>query len=649
MRLRTRTLLIVLVLVGLVLLSAELAVRWLIYPRFADLEREQSRRHAETVLEFLDHEMQALAGKPEDWGYWDDTYDFVVSRDPEYVESNLGVRSQQSLRVNLLGFYDRGGRKVWARGMDLTTLEPFELDEYTGAGLGTGSQFLSHEDDPRTRVGLVATSRGPMLVASTPILNSVREGPSRGTVVMGRFYDPEAVRRIARQGALQLSLVPHRGNAPPPPPFDPANTHLIHSPLVERVTDDVVWERTVIYSVEGEPTLDVGVGTPRETSRHGMAALREASLAVALAGIGITAVLLWLLNESVIVPILAIKRHVGRIGVQDDAVAPLALRRDDEIGELAAEFDSMLARMAETRQKLFDQSYRAGANEMASGVIEDLRASLEPLKAHIEQPLRLLDRSHTSGMQMLLHELADPGVSRHRFGEIVPMLQDQLNEQAGLLSEARGELRGIRRNLERLQGIVTEYSRFVASPHAIEPVVLAELVDHALRKLPPGLRRGLEVDLDDSLAKAPPVQASREILQQVLNVLLEHAARCASADRVVRMRVAARTELAGGRSSVHLRMDDDRPGLSANDAATLFERDAAVDEEAQARAGAPGSRARPGPDPGMPEAAETAGLSLAWAANAIASMGGHLHAEGSQPFDGVLVHLVLPRAKPAVE
>ncbi|MGH8029778.1 MAG: CHASE4 domain-containing protein [Arenimonas sp.] len=624
MKLRTRTLLIVLALVGLVLLSAEMSVRWLIYPRFAQLEREQARASAEQVVEFLNHEFETLAGKPEDWGYWDGTYDYVVSHSPDYEESNLGVRSQQSLRVNLLGFYDRAGRKVWARGLDLQTLEPFPLAQYTDAGLDAESQFLAHEDAPRVRVGLVDSERGPILVASTPILSSLREGPSRGTLVMGRFFDPDAVRRIARQGALKLILRPHRGASPPPPAIDPMQLRLYHSAFVQRVTDDTVWVSTVVFSVEGEPTLDIAVGTPRRTSQIGVRALRDASLAVGIAGVLITALLLFLLNQSVIRPILAITRHVGRIGGQDDLGARIALQRDDEIGELAAEFDGMLARMAETRQRLFDQSYRAGANEMASGVIEDLRASLQPLREHVEQPLRLLDRSHTSGMQMLLQELGDPALSRHRFGEIVPMLQDQINEHAGLLAEARGELRGLRRDLERLQGIVTEYSRFVASPHELEAVTLSELVDHALRKLPDELRRGLVVDIDDSLAKSPPVEAARGILQQVLNVLLEHAARSAPNGRPVKLRMSAGRELVRGRSNVHLRLDDDRPALSADEIAELFEH--------EGTAGDDGS-----------------GLSLAWAASAIASMGGQLHAEGSPPFDGLVMHLVLPRAKPGVQ
>jgi signal transduction histidine kinase len=380
----------------------------------------------------------------------------------------------------------------------------------------------------------------------------------------------------------------------------------------------------VLFSVEGEPTLDMAVGTPRRTSLRGMGAVRDASVALAIAGVLITALLLWLLNHSVIRPILAIKRHVGRIGGSDDLGARMALQREDEIGELAAEFDGMLARIAETRQRLFDQSYRTGANEMASGVVEDLRASLQPLREHVEQPLRLLDRSHTSGMQMLLQELADPALSRHRAGEIVPMLQDQVNEHAGLLAEARGELRGLRRDLERLQGIVTEYSRFVSTPHELEAVPLTELVEHGLRKMPDDLRRGLVVDVDESLAKSPPVEAARGILQQVLNVLLEHAARSASGGRPVHLRLAASRELVRGRSTVHLRLDDDRPALSSDEIAELFERDGAPADDAT-------------------------GLSLAWAASAVASMGGQLHAEGSPPFDGLVVHLVLPRAKPGME
>jgi hypothetical protein len=280
----------------------------------------------------------------------------------------------------------------------------------------------------------------------------------------------------------------------------------------------------------------------------------------------------------------------------------------------------MLDRIADTRRRLLDESYRAGANEMAGGVINDLRNALGPLREQLEQPLRLLDRSQTATQQPLLHDLAEPDTSRHRQSEIIQLLQDQSHENAVLITEARSELRGIRKGLEKLQGIVGEYSRFIASSSAVAPVRLGELIDHAIRKK--SVENRLEIEVDSSVERAPPVLAPREILQQVVNVLIDQAAKCRVAEAQARrqLRITASVEFKQGRSMLHFRFDDNRAALNTAEIAVLFSHDRQVDHDSH-------------------------GLGLPWAENAVMAMGGRLYGEPSQPFDGLLLHLLLVRAK----
>lgn len=615
MDLRRRTLLIVLLLLLATLLAIQVVGRGLIYPKFLDLEQEQARRNAEILLEVTNHELEVLAGKPEDWGYWDDTYQFVLDRNSGYIDSNLGSESQLSLKVNLLGIYDLAGRKVWALAMDLDSLKPFDLDAFTGPSLPADSPFLSRENEPRTRAGLVLTSRGVMLVSSTPILTSLRAGPRHGTLMMGRFFDKQVVRRIARQGRLEVSFSPHRGGPMASPARASAGQDLAHTPLVMSVDDGNSYADTVIFSVDGKPALDLRVSTPREISARGRSVLRLSLLGTGVAGVGIALVLLGLLNAGVVVPLVQLTRQARQIGANDDNMARLQFNRGDEIGALAAEFDRMLDRLADARERLRRESYRSGASEMAGGIVRDLGESLSPVHEQIGQPLRLLDQVHTSDMQALVRELAAPGLSHHRQTELIAVLQDHLGEHAGLLSEARGELRGLRKRLEQMQEKVAEYSRFVAGPGILAPIRLADALEQALRRQPlAGVAAAIRID--DSVATQPPVAAAREVLQQVLQTLLGQVGRLGDGS-LVPVRISASSKDIDGRTMVCLRLDDERPRADAH---RLLEQFA------------------------QPPAMSDRGTSLTWAENAVSAMGGRLQAEASENYGGLVVRLLLPHA-----
>jgi sensor domain CHASE-containing protein len=620
MSLRRRTLLIVSLLMLATLLAVQLAGRLLVYPSFLALEQEQARRNADRVIEIVNREFALLAPTCKDWGYWDETYQFAKDLNGEYQQTNLDAASQLSLKMNLLAFYDPEGKRLWARGVDLDSKMSFPLDEFSRDRLPADYPLLARDDTPTVRFGLLNTSHGPMLAVSTPILRSDHSGPRRGTLIMGRFLDTDAIQRIAQQTLLRIDLrqtTSHEAIRIVP---DVTSQRLAHTNFKFENLDRSTRAETTLAGMDGRPLLDLSIDTPREISATGRAALRLSMICIALAGLAITLILLWLLNRNIVVPLSRLTRLVRRIGDDDGGHARLQLNRNDEIGELGNEFDRMLDRIADARRLLLDESYRAGANEMAGGVINDLREALGPLREQLEQPLRLLDRSQTAMQQPLLHDLAEPDTSRHRQSEIIQLLQDQSHENAVLIAEARSELRGIRKGLEKLQGIVAEYSRFIASSSAAVPVRLEDLIDHAVRKL--SIDSRLEVEIDSSVERAPPVLAPREILQQIVNVLIDQAAKCPPAETQAgrQLRITASVEFKQGRSMLHFRFDDNRAAMSAAEIAKLFNQDRQSDHDAH-------------------------GLGLPWAENAVMAMGGRLYAEPSQPFDGLVLHLLLVRAK----
>lgn len=621
MSLRRRTLLIVCLLMLVTWGSVQLVERWLIYPRFVTLEKEQAQLNAERVIEFINRELALLVPICENWSYWDDSYRFARELDTTFARVNLTEANQHSLGVNLLAYYDNNGRKLWSRGYDFATRMSFPLDEFAKDKLPADYPLLAREDVPTVRVGLLNTSRGPMLAVGTPVLRSARIGPRRGTLIMGRFLDAEAVQRIAQQTLQRIELRQTRNGQAVIAHADPTSRRIAHTDFVFRTGRDAIEASASLAGMNGRPLLDLSIEIPRDVTAQGRRALRLSMLSVGLAGLLITLILLWLLDANIVVPLARFTQLARKIGADDNNAARLKLDRSDEIGELGREFDRMLDRLADARQRLLNESYRTGANEMAGGVIRDVRESLFPLKTHIDRPLRLLDSAQTSGIQMLLHELAAPGTSSHRQMEISTLLQDQISEQANYLAEARGELRGIRKSLEHLQSVVTEYSRYINSSSSLTPVAMHELVDYTLRHLPAAQYQAIEVQVDEHLYLAPKVEAVREILQQVVNVLIAQSAQAdPSASSPGRLlRISANPEFVNGKPMLHVRFSDNRPSPGPATLAVLFGREWKVGEDTQ-------------------------GLSLPWAENAVTSMGGQLYAEPSGPPGGLALHLLLPRA-----
>ena len=54
--------------------------------------------------------------------------------------------------------------------------------------------------------GIILLPEGPLLVAITPIINSAREGPVRGALMMGRFLDTIELNRFAKITDLSLAM-----------------------------------------------------------------------------------------------------------------------------------------------------------------------------------------------------------------------------------------------------------------------------------------------------------------------------------------------------------------------------------------------------------------------------------------------------------
>lgn len=164
------------------------------------LDRIEHQRMADSINQTrsaLGQESASLLSTARDWGWWDDTYQFVGDRNTGFIDRNANPSALATIRVNLFMILDANNTLVHG----LVLPPGFETDSPVSVGMETRVRNTPSLVSPAAGEdgvsGILATPDGPMIIAAVPVMQSDRAGPARGTLVMGRLLEPDPLRRIS--------------------------------------------------------------------------------------------------------------------------------------------------------------------------------------------------------------------------------------------------------------------------------------------------------------------------------------------------------------------------------------------------------------------------------------------------------------------
>ncbi len=325
-------------------------------PGFLSIERNEAIKNIQRVTAAIDNEIEQLCSTCRDWAFWDDTYDFIQSRDQTYIKSNLQIDTFEINRLNLIYFCDAQGRVVWGQmretftGPTLSTRQ-FPMNELPQ----THPLLVRHlgEKDPKDIKGIFMTAFGPMLVAALPILQSDLEGPSRGTLIMGRLLDTGLTETLIRQTRVDYKILVVTGETLTSDIRNILDRIDNDTPyLMEPVDEKQLQAHAVITDVAGNPGLLLTLSLPREISARGIETIRIGIYLIIIASIAFFILVFFSLKRLVASPLSRLTAHALAARRTGDYSVRFRLTRNDEIGILSREFDTLLSNIEQTTRKL---------------------------------------------------------------------------------------------------------------------------------------------------------------------------------------------------------------------------------------------------------------------------------------------------------
>jgi sensor domain CHASE-containing protein len=590
-----------------VLGAAEILVeKSVLLPSFAELERADARIAMRRIIYAFDMTLDRLAVSATDWGNWTDTYRFMQDHNGAYITDNVTQVALKQLNVNVMVIADLNGNFVLSNELDLNSEQPLNLDLVARKALPADFPWRANLSAGRPVTGFVQTNRGILMLAASPVLDGTGHGPVRGMVMMGRLLSAAEIKHIAAQEQADLTMIAqHKARIPERLVEGDAVTN------VYRSFDDVY----------GQPILTLRVDVPRQITLRGHSAVVYASAYLIGAAVVVLVLLVVILNRVVLAPLARVTRHAVAIGEGKDLTTRLDFNSEDEIGALAREFDCMVARVAESRRQLVDQSFQAGFAELAKGILHNLGNAMTPIGVRLSRLRERLRSAPTENVEQAVAELGSVTVDPTRRADLEEFVRLACKELALTVKAAEDDVAVMSRQAAIVQAALSEQMQGTRNEHVIESVRLPELIAQSLEIVPDACRQRLVVDTDDSLKKVGVVQVARTVLRLILQNLIINAAdavREAGKDKGV-LRVGAEIVREADGEQLHLHCTDNGVGIAAINLGRVFEKGFSTKSKAT-----------------------NYGIGLHWCANAISALGGRLWAASEGLGHGASMHLMVP-------
>jgi len=341
-----------LIIVGIFIISglANYAIQqFIIFPSYINLELDEAKKDLQRSEKALKREIFHLSNLCRDWAAWDDTYDFVISQSEDYIKSNLILSSFTDNELNLIYILDTDGRVVWGEIHDIETGEIQELSDFPKDILHKPHPLIPSKIDNNKLSemkisGIFMTEKGPMLVSSRPILTSNDEGPVRGFFIMGRLLNEEIIKGLIEQTEVNFQIFPIKDITLPKIIKEiPDQITKVSESYIEKDGVNNLLIYSIYPDVENRPCILIKVKVPRIITSRGKATLKYATIAIILLAIIITIFILLFLQKIILRPIKDLTNHTLKIRKTGNISKKLYTKRQDEIGTLIRNFNSMLS------------------------------------------------------------------------------------------------------------------------------------------------------------------------------------------------------------------------------------------------------------------------------------------------------------------
>nr|MBA3869793.1 HAMP domain-containing protein [Anaerolineae bacterium] len=260
---------------------------------------------------------------------------------------------------------------------------------------------------------------GPMMIVSSPILTTEKEGPTHGSIIWGRYLDAKEIQAVADKTKLAISLEKIT-NPQLPEDFSIAAKALNNgsSTFIRPLDSESIAGYVVLKDIFDKPALIYRVTLPREVYAQGQASVSSFILSLLMVSIIFIAATLILLEKVVLSRLADLNTSVSSIRISKDLTSRVKTGGNDELASLGTSINGMLEALSQTQIELEEARDEAVEAlkikaQIVANVSHDARTPLNVIMLRVEmikrgiygplneKQIQLLETVHVNANQLL--------------------------------------------------------------------------------------------------------------------------------------------------------------------------------------------------------------------------------------------------------
>lgn len=350
MKLRTKSLIVICAVFSLLCLVLSITLDVIIVKSYSDLEIKTVSEHAERVLNQFNEEYNNLKALAYDWAVWDDTYSFVENKNEEYIQKNLQYEIFQDIDVNFMLFYNNSDVLVYSKIFDFNQKnETFLPNSFYTYIFRNKESLLRHLDIDHSKTGIVLynESETPLLISATPIVTSGKEGPIRGTLLVGRFLNENKVDSFG--DVTQLHVAVHLLSSHLSLFFQDTSAPAEETQIfIQPINSTYIAGYVLMDDVFGNPVFIVEVGSSRDIYNQGLNVISNIIISLLIVLLVFIVIIIIILDRFVTSRLTYLAKSVHDVKNYEDLAKHLRVKGNDEIAILEKNINNMLTSLQKT-------------------------------------------------------------------------------------------------------------------------------------------------------------------------------------------------------------------------------------------------------------------------------------------------------------
>jgi diguanylate cyclase (GGDEF)-like protein len=377
MTIRKKILLFSAVALGGFLAVVYLTSRFALLRSFSRLEAELAQESIYRLEKALDNEEITLDVLARNYGEWDRTYDFMESRNPQYIREELTDESFKVIHVDGVVLLNNRGEVVFSKYLGHPGLDRYDLETIAGVERVGREQGKLQSGIQ----GLLELEGRLVFLAYVPVLPTSATGNPRGTMVFLREMGDPVVASMSRSLGTTLWLEPAGRTVPPREGLSWTDGVDFARPE----SDLTMLEYVAVRDFYGITRRLLVSRIPRPLYVQGQAATHHLWGLLMLAGAVYCGALLLFIEEMLVGRIARLSGEIKKITFSGDLSLRLSAGGNDELSELGGTLNTMLGAIQKAKTELLgaQESLRFHAEHDALTGVLNRRAIRDVLRREL--------------------------------------------------------------------------------------------------------------------------------------------------------------------------------------------------------------------------------------------------------------------------